>query len=287
MNLHLDNLKIHNKKEDKELIVPIKDIHSLIIDNDKSVLTVHLMNALSKYNVNVVLCGVDHLPKTLIIPQTGNEQAPLMLKRQIDWSEEIKGYVQKQIVMAKIKNQMKLLRYHGKDRDVIKKMEQFYSEVKFADRTNREGLAAKMYFRALFGSDFKRFDEDVVNFALNYGYAIMRSQVSKTIIAKGLTPCLGFFHKGPTNHFNLSDDFLEVFRPIVDHYVYEHLRGEERFKASHKIDLIAQTTKKIYFKNVKQTIFNTINQYVDTVIAFTETGDLNKVVHPTIKYDEL
>ena len=144
-----------------------------------------------------------------------------------------------------------------------------------------------MYFQGLFGKEFKRFDEDIINAGLNYGYAILRSQVSKTLIAKGLNTTLGIFHKGPNNNFNLSDDIMEPFRPIIDVWVFKNLINEKLFLREHRLALIEQTTKDIYFKNQKQTIFNTISLYVDSILNFLKTGNIEELIHPELKFDEL
>lgn len=48
-----------------------------------------------------------------------------------------------------------------------------------------------MYFRELFGSDFIRFDDDVINAGLNYGYSIFRSLITSIIVAKGYIANIG------------------------------------------------------------------------------------------------
>ena len=58
---------------------------------------------------------------------------------------------------------MNLAKINNKDFDVEKKLYEFVDSVEIGDKTNREGLAAKMYFKELFGHDFVRFEEDVVN----------------------------------------------------------------------------------------------------------------------------
>lgn len=141
------------------------------------------------------------------------------------------------------------------------------------DSTNREGLAAKMYFRELFGSDFIRFNEDVVNAGLNYGYSIFRSLITSIIVAKGYLPNLGIFHIGKMNYFNLSDDVIEVFRPIVDDYVVNNMMQDIMFKQEHKDALINLTTQKIKIDNKKQTIPNAINIYLDSIFRFLEDDD--------------
>jgi len=288
MNLYLDNIKIENSGKSKEILIPIKDIHTLILDNYKSVLTVQLMNYLTKSNVNVVICGIDHIPKSILLPIRGNVQAASILKKQISWRKTEKETAHKEIVKAKIHNQRCLLEFLNKDVQVIELLKKYENEVTNGDITNREGLAAKVYFRALFGKTFKRFESDVVNAGLNYGYSILRSQISKSIIAKGLNPSLGLFHRGPNNYFNLSDDLIEPFRPIVDFYVHNKLLKEVLFTKENKIDLVKNLTKNIYYKNLSQTVFNTIIQYIDSIISFIETGEVDNVeFHPIIKYEYL
>lgn len=285
LSLYFDNIKV--TKNDEEILVPIRDIHSLIVDNYKILLSVHLLNALSNANVNVVLCGVDHLPQTIFFPLFGNSNAASSLKRQLKWEKLKKKILHQEIVKRKIKHQKELLIAIDKTNPEIEVLSKYEKEVELADKTNREGLAAKQYFKGLFGETFRRFENDIINAGLNYGYAILRSQISKTLVSKGLNTTIGLFHKNPTNNFNLSDDLIEPFRPIIDYWVYKNLMTEEIFLREHRLTLIEQTTKDVYFKSKKQTIFNTISMYLDSILSFLDTGDMNKLFHPQIKYDEL
>lgn len=285
LSLYLDNIKVI--KNDEEILVPIKDIHSLIVDNYKILLSVHLLNALSHANVNVVLCGVDHLPQTIFFPLFGNSNAAASLKKQLKWDGLRKKILHQKIVRRKVKHQKELLMAVDKHNPEIEILSKYEKEVELGDETNREGLAAKQYFKGLFGDEFKRFENDIINAGLNYGYAILRSQISKTLVSKGLNTTIGIFHKNPTNNFNLSDDIIEPFRPIIDYWVYKNLMEEEIFLRDHRLELINQTTKDVYFKNTRQTIFNAISMYVDSILTFLDTGDVDKLFHPEIKYDEL
>lgn len=153
------------------------------------------------------------------------------------------------------------------------------------DKSNREGLAAKVYFHELFGLDFRRFDDDIINAGLNYGYAILRSQISKTVIAKGLNPCLGIFHKGYDNPFNLSDDIIEVFRPLIDQYAYRNLRDAIIFTKKNRIELIELTGKDAIINFQKQTIFNVISMFIDKIIYIFETGDIESYIPVRLIYE--
>lgn len=285
LSLYLDNIKIRNN--DDEILIPISDINTLILDNYKTTLSVHLINALTKSNVNVVLCGIEHLPQSIIFPTSGHHMSSVMIRKQLQWTQDIRNKIHQIIVRHKIYNQKQLLKHLHLDNQVIDKIQQFENEIKLGDVTNREGLVAKMYFRTLFGKSFKRFQEDVVNAGLNYGYAVLRSQISRVLVAKGLNTSIGFFHKGPTNDFNLSDDIIEPFRPIIDYWVSTNLIETAVFMREHRIEIIKQTTKDVYFLRKKQSLFNTIILYIEAVLNFVETGETEKLEHPEIKYNEL
>ncbi len=274
IRLYLDNLKI--EKETTEVTIPLSDIHSLIIDNQKVTMTVPLINKCSEYNINLILCSIEHMPQTIIQPYSGNFQSPLMLKKQMEWNSVTKNILHKLIIKNKITNQIDLLKHLNRGVEVITKLNQFAEEVNEGDTLNREGLSAKMYFRNLFGSTFKRFEDDVINIGLNYGYSIFRSQISKTLIAKGLLPCIGIIHIGYNNPFNLSDDIIEVFRPLVDWYVYTHLKEALIFKKEHRLDLIKLSTTDVLIKGTRQTLLNAISIYIDRILDVFETGDISK-----------
>lgn len=269
LRLYLDNLKVEIN-EKKEVNFPIADIQILVIDNYKSTLSIPLINKLTEYNVCTIICGIDHLPKSYILPINGNFASSGNLFKQIQWSQERKDYIHAEIVKHKIKNQIEILKENERGFGVTEKLYEFIDTTISGDQTNREGLAAKMYFRALFGSDFIRFEQDVVNAGLNYGYSVFRSLITSIIVAKGYIPNLGLFHKGKQNMFNLSDDIIEVFRPIVDNYVFNNMTEDILFKQSHRDELIGLTNNKIMIDDRKQTISNAIGIYLDSIFKFMD-----------------
>lgn len=78
---------------------------------------------------------------------------------------------------AKIRNQSKLLTHLNLGEDPLKV---YYNNVKTGDTTNREGVAARIYWRTMFGKDFSRDRFGLTpNDMLNYGYAILRANVTR------------------------------------------------------------------------------------------------------------
>ena len=71
----------------------------------------------------------------------------------------------------------------------------------------------------MFGKGFRRGSDCLINSHLNYGYAILRSAIAKQLCVCGFEPCLGIFHHNELNNFNLADDLIEPFRPVVDLFV--------------------------------------------------------------------
>lgn len=277
ISLFLDNLKIETENE--PLLIPLKDIDSLILDNYKMVASVQLLCKCSEYNVNVVLCGVDHSPKAIVMAHSGHHQSANILKKQILWEEEIKGFAHQQIVKQKILNQITILKKVGINE--LDKMFSYLENVELFDTTNREGHAAKVYFRLLFGNSFIRFEDDIINAGLNYGYSILRTQINKSIVAKGLNSSLGIIHKGPYNAFNLSDDVIEPFRPIVDLWVYTNLMSCNDLTKEHRQELIKLSTSKVMVNQQKHTIFNAINMTIDSIISLFDRERQNLIL-PTL-----
>lgn len=283
LRLYLDNLKVEWK--DDEILLPISDIQILVIDNYKSNLSVPLINKLTENNVCTILCGIDHLPKSYIYPMNGHFSQSGNIDKQINWNDNKKKIIHQKIVKAKIFNQIEILKKNNKNIKVIDKLYRFIDEVELDDLTNREGLSAKMYFRELFGDDFIRFENDVINAGLNYGYSIFRSLITLIIVAKGYLPNIGIFHRGKQNMFNLSDDVIEVFRPIVDDYVYNFMLEDILFKQEHREELIQLTLKKVVIDNRKQTIANAIYIYLESIFKELETEDQAYIFPKLYRYD--
>ena len=282
LKLYLENLKV--EVQGKDILIPISDIAILVIDNYRSKLSVPLMNKLTQYNVCTILCGVDHLPQSYLLPMNGHFSMSGNIEKQIQWSKEKKKKAHAKIIKHKIRNQIEVLKTFGKDFETIRKMYEFMDEVVDGDITNREGLSAKIYFRALFGENFIRFEEDVVNAGLNYGYSILRSYITSVVVGKGYIANIGIFHRGKQNMFNLADDMIEVFRPVVDAIVYRTMLDEILFKQEHRERLLQITHEKMYIDERKQTLGNAVHLYIDSLFHFLQ--DEKEILFPLpILYD--
>jgi len=91
------------------------------------------------------------------------------------------------------------------------------SQVKSGDPDNYEGRAAAWYWKTIFDFEFKRgrFGEPPNNL-LNYGYALLRAVVARSLVASGMLPALGIHHRNKYDAYCLADDIMEPYRPYVD-----------------------------------------------------------------------
>lgn len=197
---------------------PIEDLGIVIVENQRAILTVPVINALADNNVSLIFCDAHCLPTSFLSSMSPNATQSEMLRFQVSATAATNNRAWKQIVEAKIKNQSLLLSKLGKDGLVLKP---YYSNVKTGDSDNREGISAKIYWKSLFGKEFVRDRYGCPpNNLLNYGYSILRSAVARTLMGSGLNPSFGIFHKNRYNPMPLADDIMEPYRPFVDEIVF-------------------------------------------------------------------
>lgn len=200
--------------------VAIEDLGVLILQHPAIVLTQQLIIACQKARVVIVFCDDKHLPYSVILPIAESHTLHTkILRQQVEITEPIRKRLWKQIVEQKIMQQAKTLCLLNID---ATKLNRIATQVKTGDTGNSEAIAAQHYWTLLFGKSFKRdVDMEGINALLNYGYAIVRAMIARSICGAGLHPTLGLFHKNQYNALCLADDIMEPFRPWVDHCVYK------------------------------------------------------------------
>ncbi len=231
LSLYQKHLCIAQEGKD-EVKIPLNDILCLILESHQITLTNALLDALSQAKIICYTCDSSHLPSGIFMPFLGHFKSLTILQHQIQLSKQAKAILWQHIIKSKIHNQALLLQMQ--QREEFKALESLAKGVKLADSTHNEAKAAALYFKALFGKDFSRkvqiFEDTqigLINAALNYGYAIVRGMIVRSLCASGLNPVLGINHKNQFNAFNLADDLIEPYRVFVDSLVVEMYQGGE------------------------------------------------------------
>lgn len=253
--------------------ISLGEIYMVIVENTAVSLTAVLLNELIKNKIKVVFCDEKRNPSSELIQYYGSHDTSLKYKNQLEWSKESKERIWTRIVYEKIFNQMQFLKKLNKEE--YKLLEQYLSELEWNDSSNREGFAAKVYFNALYGMEFSRNKECFINAALDYGYSIILSAFNREIVSSGYFTQLGLCHRNPFNKFNLSSDFMEPFRILIDEEVY-NLEGTE-FTKDHKNKLINILNKTVVIDDKNQTVANAIKIYCRSLFSALVENDLEYV----------
>lgn len=252
LQLSLKNSQIvisFKEKPTETRTVPVEDVGMVIIENQMISVTLPLLNELVDAGVAVVLCDKKGLPHAMLQNMDGHNLQGEFLRNQVEVGEVLRKQLWKQIVEAKIKNQSALLEKIHKKGELLKP---YYMNVKSGDSDNKEGIAARLYWEAMFGDGFVRDRNELgINSLLNYGYTILRAATARALVSSGLTPSLGIFHHNRSNAFPLADDLMEPYRPFVDEIVY-HLCEEGKFELNKetKVELMGILSCDTFFPKV-------------------------------------
>ena len=180
--------------------------------------------------------------------------------------------IAQQFIIGKLKNQINYLKYldkyHKNLSSEIKTIQDILkSRVPNAASVNEllgfEGSAANAYWQAIakaidykfsFSGRVTQGATDVVNSALNYGYAILYSKILKSIAAAGLSPHVSYLHALDEQKPTLAFDLIEEFRAfIVDRAVISMINKNEPFEI--KGGLLSAATRQNIAKNVNEKLF--------------------------------
>jgi len=270
LDLSLNHLVIRRETVVK---INLSEIRILMIESTAVSMTAALMVELVKRKIKVVLCDEKCNPNCELLPYYGSHDTSSKIRTQIQWRTYEKQLVWTEIVRDKIVKQKDFLKQQG--REEYQTLENYINEMAFADETNREGHAAKVYFNALFGQHFSRSDESVINAALNYGYAIILSAFSREIVANGYLTQIGLFHDNMFNNFNLASDLMEPYRILVDRKVLS--MDLISFEREEKMEMVNLLNHQVLIDGKKQYVTNAISIYTRSIFEAINEKDISQI----------
>lgn len=194
--------------------VPIEDLGVLVVDDGRASYTQSVFIECVAAGATIIVSGRDHLPAGMMLPIDGHHALTGRHWAQVEAGTSLRKRLWQTLVTAKLRQQGRLLaEVHGHDSGLAA----LAGRVRSGDPDNLEAQGAQRYWPQLFGRDFRRDrSADDTNALLNYGYALVRAACARALVASGLIPSLGVWHRNRSNPFCLADDLLEPWRPIVD-----------------------------------------------------------------------
>ncbi len=206
--------------------IALDDVHAVIVHAHGCTWSGNIVTALAERGAPIVFCGPNHSPVAVTLPLEGHHAQGARMRAQWDAGRPLAKQLWRHVIVAKIAMQGSLLA--ARDRPEAGAFALLARKVRSGDPDNLEAQAARRYWPALMGVDFRRDrDAEGINALLNYGYAVMRATVARAVIAAGLHPTIGIHHSNRGNAFALADDLVEPFRPLVDALVIGMTAGPD------------------------------------------------------------
>ena len=255
---------------------PIDDIDCLLIHGYGVTYSHNLLVKFCEVNIPIILCGNNFMPIGYVMSTNANYERKTRLQEQINVSLPFSKKLWQTLIKEKIRNQQIVLENADAE---AKDFTYLIAKVRSGDIENVEAVAARRYWKRLFGKDFKRdFDIGGINSFLNFGYAILRSCVARYLIATGLDASLGLHHKNKLNTFCLADDMMESYRPFVDNKILQmKICNADVLSPKYKKELASFLDDRFLMKGEKLSLQNCIKKSILSLLSsYRSKNDLLK-----------
>lgn len=268
----------------EEIDYPLEDINSIVIESQQSIISTKTITDLAEHNIATFFCDQSHLPNTQVLSFNGHYKNLLIYNIQTQCPKPLQKRLWQSIIKQKISNQAKALNLCNIKNDI----DQLVSQVSSGDTNNIESVAALKYFKLMFGKDFSRNQISLINSALDYGYSIIRGAIARSVVAHGLITFLGLHHCNQLNAFNLVDDLIEPFRPIVDLFVFNNFADsqENELNRNMKQSLIGLLNADVLVSDKKYSLSYAVDMMVSSFVD-SMSKNINKLLLPDILPFEL
>lgn len=259
-------------EQEQTAFVPFEDIAIIVLNHREIQLTHPVLSACADYGIGLYATGDNHQPNGVFLPFLAHSRTTRLMRKQMDIPRPLAKQAWANIVRRKIENQTAVLRFCAKNG--VERMDSYVRRVRSGDPDNLEGQAAAFYFTQLFGQGFYRAEERWANAALDYGYAALRGAIARGLVAHGMHPPIGLFHASEQNAFNLADDLIEPFRPLVDLHVAKHpAMTEGDLSPQDKAALVALLNVDVGMPQGKMSALSAIEYAVESLARLFEQGD--------------
>ncbi|HMU65222.1 MAG: type II CRISPR-associated endonuclease Cas1 [Nitrosomonas sp.] len=259
-------------EQEQTAFVPFEDIAVIMLNHREITLTHAVLSACGEHGISLFATGMTHHPCGVFLSFLPHTRATRWLRLQLSLPRPLAKQIWASIVRKKIANQatcLKLSNREGADR-----LESYVQRVRSGDTSNLEGQAAAFYFAKLFGKNFRRPHKHFINAVLDYGYAILRGAIARALVAHGLFPSLGLFHASEQNAFNLADDIIEPFRPLVDLFATNlAIPIDDELSPETKVALINLLNVDVIMPRGKMSVLSAIEHVVESLARIYDDGD--------------
>lgn len=259
-------------EQEQSARVPFEDIAVIVLNHREITLTHPVLSACADYGIGLYSTGDNHQPNGVFMPFLQHSRATRMQRLQLSLDKPTTKRAWARIVQAKIQNQarcMELLGTMGADR-----LASYARRVRSGDGGNLEAQASAYYFPQVFGRSFHRSQSGWINAALDYGYAVIRGACARALVQHGMLPSIGLFHSSEQNAFNLADDLIEPYRPVVDlHVAQQHPADPDaELQPADKVALVGLLNVDVVMPRGQMSVLASIEQAAESLARLYDGG---------------
>jgi CRISP-associated protein Cas1 len=262
--------------------IPIEDIGLVLLDHQQVTITQALLAKLLANNTAVISCDDTHHPTGLLLNLDGHSLQSQKFAAQLEATVPLKKQLWQQTIAAKINNQAAMLAFRRQEHKILLNLS---ATVKSGDSDNCEAQAAAYYWKRVFPDEFnfrrERYGPPPNNL-LNYGYAILRAMMARSLVASGLLPVMGIHHRNQYNAYCLADDIMEPYRPFVDYVVFQLVRSNGQYlemSPSMKKALLEIPAIDVLIDGKKSPMMNAVQRTTASLAKCFE-GSNRKILYP-------
>lgn len=259
-------------EQEQSARVPFEDIAVIVLNHREITLTHPVLSACADYGIGLYSTGDNHQPNGVFVPFLQHSRATRMQRLQLDLDKPTTKRAWARIVQTKIQNQarcMELVGATGSER-----LSSYARRMRSGDVDNLEAQASAYYFPQVFGRSFHRSQPGWTNAALDYGYAVVRGACTRALVAHGMLPSLGLFHSSEQNAFNLADDLIEPYRPVVDLHVAQQHRMDDdaELQPADKVALVSLLNVDVAMPRGQMSVLASIEQAAESLARLYDGG---------------
>jgi CRISP-associated protein Cas1 len=270
-------------EQEQSARVPFEDIAVIVLNHREINLNHAVLSACGEHGIGLFSTGDNHQPNGVFLPFLQHSRATRMQRLQMDIDRPLAKRTWAAIVRTKIKNQAACLQLAG--RNSSERLQAMAERVRSGDTDNMEARASAHYFPELFDVNFFRAQERWSNAALNYGYAVLRGAIARGLVAHGFLPNLGLFHRSEQNAFNLADDVIEPFRPVVDLHVAQQFKSgdvDQELLPADKVALVGLLNVDVAMPRGTMSVLSAIEHCIESLARIYEGANETVLELPTL-----
>ena len=262
---------------DKLSTLPLIDVGTVMFGL-KTAIGGAVLQQLAEFDVTALVCDWKGVPVGGLYGWHDHGRVGARQKAQAEVTLPRRKNAWGQVVKAKVLGQAANLRLLGnRDWTTLRDMAK---SVRSGDPSNIEAQAARYYWARLFDSRLARLPgarAEERNSKLDYGYTVLRGHAIRGVLAAGLAPSLGIFHRGRGNFFNLADDIIEPFRPAVD-WVAAKLKSEMPITLPSVKEALVSASSQAFTPDGK-TVATCLTELAQQLGQYVE-GDIDRLTVP-------